>query len=314
MSISEYKELYNSTIIAKSNAIIIEYLSHNRNLKYRPFSHNSNKSCLDDLYELIIDNTVFYAFSEDEILSMNRNMAILDDLRSAAKFAFSDRLPKRTYANSDGTLGEILLDLLIQAYEPDSEKLIARAKHTGMCSKTEITGYDALYFTKDIEGITLWLGQAKAGQAKYCKTDIKNDLNTKFSSSYFSNTAFYIATRCSSPSLLSIVNQINKLCFIAQKDNYTSEKKAYELFALLLKNNIKIKIPCLLAFSSDIYLDSSLLENEVLKCTEAMCTALDSEKYSIDLPLPFEILFYIFPIKDISYIRERIVELKKEVV
>lgn len=314
MSMSQYKKLYNSIIVDKSKTIIVEYLSYNKIFKYKPFSHNVNKNCLDELYDLVIDNTVFYAFSEDEIVSLNSDMAILDDLRSAAKFAFSDRLPKRTNANSDGTLGEVLLDLFIQAYEPDSEKLIARAKHTEMSSKTEITGYDALYFTKNSEGVTLWLGQAKAGQEQYCKADIKKDLNTKFSSTYFSNTAFYIATRCSSPTLLSIVNEVNKLCFKAQKENYSKDKKANELFALLSKNNVKIKIPCLLAFSNDIYADSTLLETEVRKCTETMCTALDSQKYAVGLPLPYEIVFYIFPIKDVSYIRQRIVELKKEVV
>ncbi|HPK17210.1 MAG TPA: hypothetical protein PKW41_14545, partial [Clostridia bacterium] len=84
------------------------------------------------------------------------------------------------------------------SYEPNSEKLIARAKHTEVGKKSEITGYDALYFTKNSNAITLWLGQAKAGGQNYCRKGIKDDLNSKFSSTYFSDTAFYIATRTTS--------------------------------------------------------------------------------------------------------------------
>ena len=314
MQDSKYKELYSALIINKAATVIVKYSSYSKEFTYKPFSHQAHDKSLDDLYKLIIDNTVFYAFSENEILSLHTNFALLNDLRSAAKYAFAERLPKRMSVCSDGTLGEILLDLLIQAYEPNSQKLIARAKYTEMRKKSEITGYDALYFTKNDKGITLWLGQAKAGNQNYCKTDMKSDLNSKFSSSYFSDTAFYIASRTESQELSSLIDEINKLCFNAQQLNYSKDKKTAELFNILNKNEVQVKIPCLLAYTKDIYSDPALLQSEVEECTRKMCSYFDSTTYSIGLSIPYELVFYLFPIKDVAYIREQIITLKKEVV
>jgi len=298
----------------KANAIIVEYSCLNQKFTYKPFSHKANESSLDELYDLVIDNTVFYAFDEDEILSLHDSLGILDDLKSAAKYAFAERLPKRKDPNSDGTLGEVLLDLLIQAYEPHSQKLIARAKYIEVGKKSEITGYDALYFTKNDDTITLWLGQAKAGAQTYCKRDIKEDLNTKFSTTYFAGTAFYISTRTSSKELLDIMNEINSLCFTAIKNNFSKKEKTEQLFYVLQKHKVNIKIPCLLAYTNNIYSDPLLLQKEIEKCTQQMCTYFDANTYSIGIPLSYDIIFYVFPIKDVSYIRERIGAIKKEVV
>jgi len=311
---NEYKKIYDSMITAKSKSIIIEYSSYKQTHKYRPFSHLCKDCALDELFDLVIDNVVFYAFSENEIINLKTNVEILNDLRSAAKFAFSERLPKRLNANSDGTLGEVLLDLLIQVYEPLSQKLVARAKHTEMRKKTEITGYDALYFTKNNDEISLWLGQAKAGSESYCKSDIKNDLNNKFSSEYFSDTAFYIADKSDSKDLTILLNEINKICFEAQKKGLTKKEKTDNLYKLLRQYNIHIRIPCLLAYTKNIYDDMNLLPKEIKKITEAISKYYDSEKYSINIGLPYNLIFYVFPIKDVTYIRERIVALKKEVI
>jgi len=39
----------------------------------------------------------------------------------------------------------------------------------------------------------------------------------------------------------------------------------------------------------------------------------EKQTFSIDLALPFEIRFYVFPIKDVPYLRQKLVELKKEI-
>lgn len=310
---SEYQKLYEKLISAKVKVHIINYSCYKRNFTYKPFSHQAKNSALDDLYDLIIDNTVFYAFSEDEILLLNANIGILNDLRVAAKYAFAEQLPKRSNANSDGTLGEVLLDMLIQAYEPNAEKLIARAKYTEMNKKSEITGYDALYFTKNNDEITLWLGQAKSGKDSYCKSDMKNDLNTKFTSMYFANTAFYIASRTTSDELLSIVNEINKACLLTQKESWTKEKKIERLYSILRSHNVVVKMPCLLAYTDDIYTNPDLLKEKIDSCIARMSAYFDLDKYSIEISLPYEIVFYVFPIKDVSHIRERIINFKREV-
>jgi len=217
----EYKKLYKDLIAEKCKTTIIDYDPCNKKYQYQPFSHSVSPMALDNLYDLVIDNVVFYTFSEDEIIKLQNNISLLADLRSAAKYAFAERLPKRKAADSDGTLGEVLLDLLIQVFEPASQKLIARAKHIEVGKKSEITGYDALYFTKQGDEITLWLGQAKAGQESYCKRDIKKDLNEKFQTDYFTETAFYIADKSDCYELTSLLNEINKICLDTQKENLT---------------------------------------------------------------------------------------------
>ena len=104
------------------------------------------ENALDNLSEMIINDMVFYAFTEKEIVKLNDNIQILSDLRSAAKYAYVERLPKRLNSKSDGTMGEVLLDIFIQLSSTNTKKLVARAKHTEMNSRKEITGYDALYF------------------------------------------------------------------------------------------------------------------------------------------------------------------------
>ena len=111
-------------------------------------------------------------------------------------------------------MGEVLLDIIIQLASQNTKKLIARAKHTEIKNKKEITGYDALYFTKDAEGISLWLGQAKAGQKAYCKRSIIKDLQEKYKREYFADTAFYIADKNEAPELGELLNDICVICML----------------------------------------------------------------------------------------------------
>ena len=310
----EYQKLYENLIINKCKVTIIDYSPNSKAYKYYPFSHYPSVTALDELTNLIIDNVVFYAFTEDEIVSLNKNIGLLEDLRMAAKYAFSERLPKRKNPNSDGTVGEVLLDLLLQAFEPTSQKLVARAKHTELGKRTtEITGYDALYFTQENNKLYLWLGQAKAGTETYCKSSILDDLNTKFGEDYFSNTLFYIADKCDSNELADLLTEINRICFQAQKNKWDSDTKLKQLLDFLKSRDVKIKIPCLLAYSKDIYSSGKLTEN-IIKVSNEIINSFDNQSFSINFDLPYEIRFYIFPIKDISYIRSKIVEFKKEVV
>ena len=139
-----YKELYEDLIGEKFRASIISYNPRSGKYKYCGYSHKVEDDALDHLSEMIIDDMVFYAFTENEILKLNSNMQILNDLRVAAKYAYVERLPKRLNSKSDGTMGEVLLDIFIQLSSVNTKKLVARAKHTEMNSKKEITGYDAL--------------------------------------------------------------------------------------------------------------------------------------------------------------------------
>ena len=309
-----YKELYNDLIGKRFKTIIISYNPIIKNYQYNGYSHKVEDRALDNLSELIIDNMIFYAFSENEILALNNNMQILDDLRDAAKYAYVERLPKRLYAKTDGTAGEVLLDIFIQLASSNAKKLIARAKHTEMNIKKEITGYDALYFTIEESEICLWLGQAKAGQKGYCKKSIIEDLQNKYKKDYFADTAFYIADRNEAKELEDLLQQINKICFLAQRQKWDGNQKINRLIELLKDKNVKIKIPCLISYTQDIYNDKNNLEWYISQEIKGLSDEFDVKTFPIELGLVCEIVFYIMPVRDVDYIRKKIIELKKDAV
>ncbi|PPK76813.1 uncharacterized protein DUF1837 [Lacrimispora xylanisolvens] len=309
-----YRKIYDELITSQLKAVIIDYSPQTHNYIYRGYTHKAEATSMDDVVKLVIDDMIFYAFSESEVLELHEDLEILEDLREAAKYAYSQRLPKRLNADTDGTLGEVLLDIFIQAYAPNAEKLVIRAKHTEIKSKKEITGYDALYFTKENSDICIWLGQAKAGKKDYCKKSIVDDLNDKFKKNYFADTAFFIADKCDTEELKKMLRQINKICFEAQKFNYSSEKKINELVNYLNLNNVKIKIPCLIAYTKDIYANEEKLKEHIISEVEEIRKKFDDELFSIEVELPYEVVFYIFPIKDVNYLRKKIIELKREAI
>ena len=309
-----YKELYDDVIGKRFKTIIICYNPIKRNYQYNGYSHKVDDRALDNLSELIIDNMIFYAFSEDEILALNNNMQILDDLRDAAKYAYVERLPKRLYDKTDGTAGEVLLDIFIQLASSNAKKLVARAKHTEMNIKKEITGYDALYFTIEGNEICLWLGQAKAGQKGYCKKSIIEDLQKKYTKNYFADTAFYVADRNEAKELEDLLQQINKICFLAQRQKWDENQKINRLIELLKNKNVKIKIPCLISYTQDIYNDKNKLHWYICREIKDISDEFDVKTFPIELGLECQIVFYIMPVRDVNYIRKKIIELKKDAV
>ena len=311
---NSYKEIYNKLIGEKFNTVVIRYSPEKGKYEYRGFSHHAEKNALDNIANLIIDDMIFYAFSENEILRLNDDIDLLEDLRAAAKYAYSERLPKREKAKSDGTMGEVLLDIIIQLASQNTKKLIARAKHTEIKNKKEITGYDALYFTKDAEGISLWLGQAKAGQKAYCKRSIIKDLQEKYKREYFADTAFYIADKNEAPELGELLNDINKICLVAQMKKWNGNQKIEKLFEVLKAKQVKIKIPCLITYSQNIYFDKEKLKEYVEHEVKEILDEFDSQIFPIEIETSYEIVFYIIPVEDVDYIRDKIIELKKEAI
>lgn len=303
-----YKEIYNELIGEKFRAAIISYKPHKGTYEYLGYSHQAEVNALNDIADLIIDDMVFYAFSENEILRLNDDVDLLVDLRAAAKYAYMERLPKREKAKSDGTMGEVLLDIFIQLASQNTQKLIARAKHTEINSKKEITGYDALYFTKDTTGISLWLGQAKAGQKGYCKSSIIKDLKEKYTKEYFADTAFYIADKNEAPELGELLNEINRICLRVQLNKWNKEEKVKKLFQVLQDKQVRIKIPCLIAYSQKIYSDKTKLETYIETEIREMVDEVDVLKFPIEIGLDYDIVFYIMPIEDVDYIRDKIID------
>lgn len=308
----EYRTLYEKYIVQNAKMLIVRYNSEKHKYEYKPYSHTVAPDAIDKLSKLIIDNIVFYAFSEDEIVDQNNRFGLLDDLTVAAKYAYEQRLPKRKISNKDGTTGEVLLDILLQVFEPISQKLIARAKYKQQGDNNEIKGYDALYFTKDDDEVSLWLGQVKTGDYSYCKSSIVDDLNEKYLMDYFCKSIYYIADKADkSNSLIDLLNEINKICFEGNRLKWNDDRKKLELIKLLRNWKVKIKIPCLLAFTENIYTDKGNLNEKINDCVQKMVDSFDNMNFLIADGLEYELLFCIFPISNVKELRSNIVEFKK---
>lgn len=309
-----YKEIYDELIGKKFQMAIIGYSPFKGVYEYRGYSHQADKNALEDIVNLIIDDMVFYAFSEDEILKLNEQMDLLKDLRAAAQYAYVQRLPGRKNDKTDGIMGEVLLDIFIQMASPNTKKLTARAKHTEIKSKKEITGYDALYFIKENTEISLWLGQAKAGQKKYCKDNIIKDLNAKYTKDYFADTVFYIADRNDAPELEELLCEINKRCLEAQLHKWSKKEKVEKVLDILKTKQVKIKIPCLISYSRDIYSDKKKLKQYVQLEVQEIKKEFDSKTFLVEMGLDYEIIFYIMPVENVDFIRNKIIELKEDAI
>lgn len=183
-----------------------------------------------------------------------------------------------------------------------------------MNSKKEITGYDALYFTIEGSEICLWLGQAKAGQKKYCKESIVEDLQVKYKKEYFTDTAFYIADKNEAKELENLLEEINRVCYFAQMRKWSGTQKIDKLVDVLKNNNVKLRIPCLISYTQDIYNDKNKLGQFIIAEMNEIISEFDIKIFPIDIGLDYDIIFYVLPVKDVDYIRDKIVDLKKEVV
>ncbi|OXS52152.1 hypothetical protein B1A99_34920 [Cohnella sp. CIP 111063] len=307
---NQYRELYDSFIGERARTLIVSYDPRKHKYEYKPYSHSNQPKAIDELSNLIIENMIFYAFSEEEVIEQHKQFGLLADLKVAAQYAYEQRLPKRKNPDTDGTTGEVLLDILIQVFEPVSQKMIARAKYKQQGDNSEIKGYDALYFTKNDNEISLWMGQVKTGTYSYCKNSIFVDLNEKYILDYFCKSVFYIADKVESSSLLPLLKEINKICFDSIKNKWSNNEKKRALIDLLEQNQIKIKIPCLLAYTSDIYKENGNLKESIEQIVNKAIKDMDTTDFLIAPDLDHEIIFIIFPFQDIAKLRSKIIEFK----
>lgn len=297
-------ELFQNNIVDKYNGLVIKYIPVSDKYYYRAFSHQ--KGMCKDLGEILLDDIVYFSYDDDE-LNGKMNF-LLEDLRKAAVFAIENRLPKRYVAKSDGLAGELLLDVMIRIEEKESELLIARPKYTEVGSKNEIKGYDALFFADDGNYLKLYLGQVKSGKKEYCQRGINEDLNLKYDKKYFTSNIAYIADRCDSKRLEEFLSKINRACFY-ENDEVKKSDRIKEVFK---ENNVKVIIPCLLVYSSDIYNNIAQLKKNIEIETNRIKEYFDEKSFPIDVLTNYEIKFWVFPVESIDLIRKKIADFKKE--
>lgn len=247
------------------------------------------------------NNLPFYCYGESEIVQ-EYMQGRLDDLEKCAKYAYVQRLPKRQ-GKFDGLLSEVLLDLLIEIFEPLATKLALRTIFR-QDDNSEIKGYDLTYLSESKDGtISLWLGQAKMGGYQYCLSGIHDDLLSKYTTSYFARQIYFLcdkpyATSKESKQLLGIVNELNRSMIDSPAD-----KREGALVKLFERENILIKVPCLLAFENKLlYSDPGNLYFNLCKEIEKIRLFYSKKNYS-SLVLKPHIMFMVFPLNSIDEIR-----------
>lgn len=303
MSISEeYKKIYAEEIISACRGIIFSYSPVKNKYDFIPFSHGVGNEAVEKLAGLMRKNLLFYCYGEEEIVS-DYTRSKFSSLEQAAKYAFKHRLPDRAHTN-DGLPSEVLLDLLIQITEPMAYKLAVRPIFR-QDDNNEIKGYDLTYFSILNNEVSLWLGQAKMGAKEYCKGSINEDLLKKFKATYLTRQMFFV---CDKPAELTeeakqLVGIINAVDIATLDEDPVQRSDA--LLRCFRNKNIKIKIPCLLAYGEGlVYENPAAVFTMIEQETESIQKYYLSHKYEFEGFNP-EILFYIFPIQDLERIRNK---------
>ena len=70
----------------------------------------------------------------------------------------------------------------------------------------------------------------------------------------------------------------------------------------------------MIAYTKDIYNDEFKLKQKVEQEVDSIMKYMDKISYSIDIKLEYEILFWILHVKRVSYIRNKLIDLKKEAI
>lgn len=298
----KYRELFDKEIIQKSKGIVFSFCPIKNGYQYNPYTHAVSSNAVEQLAELMRHNLLFYAFGEEEVVRFYEE-DMFESLENAAKYAYRQRLPKRSEIN-DGLPSEALLDLLVQMYNPNAYKLAVRTLFR-QDDNNEIKGYDLTYFTKDQTGISLWLGQAKLGTKDYCKSSISKDLLNKYTQEYLAKQLFFICDKRieitdDANDILSAINRINAIMVDAN-----DSQRITALLEYFRKNDIKIRIPCLLAYGeSSVYSNAKDIFNKIQIEVESIRQYYAKHSYSFGSIAP-EVIFYVFPIESIERLRDK---------
>lgn len=298
----EYKNIFEKEIIQKSKDIIFSFSPITDKYTYRSYSHGVSDTAVEDLGELMRHNLFFYAFGEEEVVAYY-NKDRFSSMQQAAMYSYQQRLPKRADIN-DGLPSEVLLDLLVQVYNPSAYKLAVRTLFR-QDDNNEIKGYDLSYFTKDEAGINLWLGQAKLGKKTYCESSIHKDLLEKFNKEYLAKQLFFICDKRigitdDAKSILEVIEEINLLMI-----NFDDNSRSDSLIEYFKKRHINIKIPCLLAYGENsVYSDIKTIYHKIESEVNSIKQYYSKHTYKFDGFAP-EIIFYIFPIESIERLRDK---------
>ena len=310
-------EIFKKLIGDRLEPLIIKYLPYRDAFITHPYSHTTNANFEENFSDILFDSIIFYAYEKDEI-EKEYNTGHLSNLQRASRVAYETRVPK-TEKETDGLMGELTLDAFIKLFFPNIELLYSRAKYieklphkeaTPARKGQEIKGYDGMVFSIEDGQKYFWVGQVKTGIWSYCLDAIKDDINKSIVKYYFGDSISIMcdimrAANSSSPELSKIIDNINEIIYDHIDDRETKTQKILDYFK---KEQIKIRIPCLLMPDESNYSDSTqLLEIIKSKIHNAFSGFKVCNKDNLDI----EILIMVFPLRDLKKARQFFLEARK---
>ncbi len=311
-------DIFKQLIGNRIEPLIIRYNPYEDVFATHPYRHTFDLNFENDFVDILFDSIIFYAYEKDEIENKYER-GRLSDLRKASRMAYENRLPKTERLN-DGIMGELALDIFIKLFYPNIEMLYSRAKYIEKLPRKEqipsrngqeIKGYDGMVFSIENGQKYFWVGQVKTGSWKYCFDDIKEDINKSIIKYYFSDAiAIMCDVMCAvnnvSQPLQNIINDINDIICDSNGDR---EIKTQGILDYFNKENIIVRIPCLLMPEESKYNDSeALLDNIKRKVYDAFKDFKIVNEGNLDI----EIVLLVFPIRDLKTIRRLFLEVRKK--
>ncbi|MEC1392610.1 hypothetical protein P9D26_04540 [Bacillus velezensis] len=277
----------------------------NKNHNYTPYYHSLDDNSSFLLGSFLRKHIVFSSYSEKEIIN-KYNKGQFDQLEKLVQITKRNRLPKRE-GSTNGLYSEVLLDLILNLKYPDIYKACVRTLHRQRTDNQEIKGFDSTHLliqeTKLEQIVYLILGQAKLGSKSYCLGSIKEDIN-KTTFFYTYDELFFISDKVSAleEPVQNILNDLNEFFFdIESDDDLIKKEKVNKYFS---ENNIKLTIPCLIAYDKpSVYQSKDMVIANLEREIDSVIKNLDSCN-SEENGLNLTIIFILFPIKEIKKLRE----------
>ena len=280
---------------------------------YKGFTHCNTETWKEEFVDLILKNLLNYCYETKEIESLYSPK--FPGLENYIIKATRDRLNNKTkQPQQDGLCGELLIDLILRMENINNKTLLCRPKYQQKGAKAELKNYDVLIFNDEGAKVKLLLGQVKSGKYDYCTVKMEEDLNTKYTNTYFGDAVCYIADRLltDNPSevLLNLLKDINDIALGTTDKKIRNDK----ICEYIKANQIKVEIPCLLLYSNDaVYEVNSQIKEKISKEISKIEEFFDSKSFNIQ-EFDFNIVFYVFPAKSVNDLRESIMNYKREVL
>lgn len=249
----EYRKIFEQKIQNKilNNLIFIQQELTSE--KFNCYYHRNSLNASFQIGEALREHLLFCVYSEQEYLDLYKR-GRLDNPDKIINHIKLNRLPKRK-GPQNGVYSETLLDMLLMFKNRDIKKTSIRTLHRQRSDNNEIKGFDSAHMIVEENETILLFGQAKLGARYYCISEIEKDIE-KLDFLYTFEEMMFIADKRESLDLKvqAILSGLNDLFMdISDKSIQDKEKFVNDYFQ---RNNIRIVIPCLLAYEkSSIYSD-----------------------------------------------------------